>query len=242
MALVADIIRDVLMEIGVLDSVDTPTAEDQQLVLRYLQRQIDAWAADRMTLSAQLRTVFTLVSGTTTVTLGPTGTVVMDTPTWVNTAMYIIPGAVPNVESPIAIYDQDAYAAITIKTLSSSLPTALFYQTNLADSNGTATFWPQVNQNVQIVLYTPQGIAVPASVNTVLIGPKGYAEAFHYQLARRCAKPFGVTPDQLLIDNAEEAWMVMKRPNIRPAVMGTDVAVTAPRGGYNILSDTWNSR
>lgn len=239
-ALVSIAIADALMEIGVLAAGETVEAADQQLALRYLQRQIDSMAADRLSISAQLRTVFTLLNGTTAVTLGPSGaTVTMDRPMWIDAITYLIPGATPTVEAPIALYDEAAFVGISIKALSSALPVAAFYQTNVTNGNGTLTFWPQVSQDVSIVLYTPQAVGVPASVNTVLIGPPGYAEAFHYQLAKRLCKPFGVQPDQLLVDNEREATLAMKRPNIRPPTLGMDPALTRYRGyGYNILSDS----
>ena len=214
------------------------------MALRYFQRQIDSWAADRLTLSEQLRTVFTLVSGTTAVTIGASGAIVtMPFPMWINSLNYIIPGTTPGVESPIGLMDEDAYASISIKQLSSALPMQAYYQTNLATATGTLTFWPQVSQNVQIAMYTPQAVGVPATVNTDIIGPPGYAEAFLYQLAKRLCSPFGVVPSQLLLDNERQATMTMKRPNVQPGILAVDPALRPMNGcGYNILSDTQSSR
>lgn len=212
------------------------------LALLRLQNQLDSWAADRLTLSRQLRTQFTLPNGTTAVTLGPTGTVAMATrPMFLNSAAFLVPGASPAVESPIAVMTDDAqYASISIKTLSSALPISCFYQVNLDGILGTLIFWPVVNQNVDIAIYTPEQIGVPASLNTVLTGPSGYAEAFMYQLALRLCSPFGVQPSPLTVDLAAKAFAAMKRPNVQPGLLGVDAALTLqPMGGrYNVITNT----
>ena len=237
MALVANLIVDALLELGVLAPGETPTAADQQLALRYLQRQIDAWGADRLTLSLQLRTPFTLVSGSSSVQVGPGQTVNIVRPVWINSINFIVPGTNPGVESPLGQMDEDAYAAISIKQLSSQLPLQFFYQTNLSDAFGTLFFWPRVSQNVDIAIYSPQAVEVPTSIATDLIGPPGYAEAFLYQLATRLVTPFGVAPPPMLASNTQNATMVMKRQNVNPGILSVDPALMPFTGcGFNVLS------
>lgn len=240
MATVRSIINDALTEIGFLRPGETPTAEAAQLALLRFQNQLDSWQADTLTLSVLLRTVFTLTSGSSSVTLGPTGAdVTMVRPVYINAVNYIIPSSSPAVEVPIGIMDQDAYTNLAIKTLSSSLPQQCFYNTSISTVLGTLTFWPQVSQNVQIALYTPQAVGVPTSLTSVLICPPGYAEAFMYQLAMRLCTPFGCAVPPLLPKMAQDAWNNMKRPNVQPGQMGVDQALVPNLGaGYNILSDT----
>src|ERR1035437_1568721 len=119
MSTVYSIIADALMEIGVLAPGETMSASDAALGLLRFQHQIDSWAADRLTLSVQSRTTFPLLSGSTVVTIGASGAdVTMDRPMWINTLAYLIPGTSPGVEVPIGLMDEDAYAAISIKSLS----------------------------------------------------------------------------------------------------------------------------
>lgn len=239
MATVRAIGTDALIEIGVLEPGDTMSAQQGAIVLLRFQNQIDAWAADRLTLSLQQQTTFTLTSGTSTVTVGPTGTVTLAArPTWVDELAYVIPGSSPAVEVPIGLMDDAAYAALSIKELSSALPIQAFYQTNLTDANGTLFFWPKVTQNVDIVVYSPQAVGIPASLNTNVIGPAGYADAFMYDLALRLCTPFGIAPPPLLPSLRERAMQTMKRPNVQPGVLGVDEALTGVGGsGYNVLSD-----
>ena len=80
--LVRDLIRDALLEIGVLYPEQTLSAAQGALGLLRLQSMIDAWGADQLTLSKQLQTPFTLPGGTSSVTVGPGGTVNITRPVW----------------------------------------------------------------------------------------------------------------------------------------------------------------
>jgi hypothetical protein len=107
--------------------------------------------------------------------------------------------------------------------------------------------WPQVTQDVEIAIYAPQAITVPATLDTDLIGPPGYRDAFLYGLALRLMTPLAVAADSvpLLIGPdglAARAWTTMTRPNITPGVLTVDAALVPSAGaGYNILSDVTQS-
>lgn len=231
-----------LQVIGVLGEGDDMTATQGEIALFHGQNMIDAWAVDRLTLAVQTRTVFTLTSGSSTAMLGPSGAdVTMVRPVYIDAVNYIVPGTSPVVESPIAIMNSDQYDALSIKALSSALPTQCFYQTSLTTVLGTLTFWPVVSQNVQIVIYTPTAIGVPVDLDSVLIGPSGYQDALLYQLALRLITPFAVDISDLplLPEQAKQAFNAIKRVNVMPGLLGMDPAL-ALRGGagsYNVLTD-----
>jgi hypothetical protein len=239
MALVRSIITDALVELGINTPGTTPAAGPMATGLLRIQNMIDAAAANRLTLSMQLRTTFVLTSGTSSVQVGTGQTVNIVAPLWVNHLKYLVPGSSPGVEVPIGQMDEDAFAALSIKDLPSALPIQSFYQTNLSDAFGTLFFWPKVTANVSIVLYTPQAIEVPATLDTDLIGPAGYQDWFMYGLAERLITPLGVNPADvpLLPGLAARAWTNMTRPNIKPGVLSVDAALVGGGSGYNILSD-----
>ena len=243
MALVRDIATDALVELGVLRPGSTMDPSQGSTALSRVQNMIDAWAANRLTLSRQLRTTFTMPSGDTTIQVGTGLAVNIVRPMEINTINYVIPGSSPGIEVPIGMMDEDAFAALSIKELSSALPIQSFYQTNMDGVSGTLQLWPEVNQDVTIVIYTPQAVGVPTSLDTVLVGPPGYADAFMYGLAIRLMTPFGTAADSvpLLIGPqglAARAWDNMTRPNIDPGVLSVDAALTiGASAGYNILSD-----
>ncbi len=232
------------MEIGALAQGETASAADAQLALRRFQTQLDAWQADALTLAVQKRVFFTLTSGTSIVTIGPSGgDITAMRPVYMDAINYVNPGSSPEVEVNIGPMDRDQYAAVTIKALGSALPLASFYQTSVDTVLGSIFFWPQVTQNVGIYLYYPAGVGVPASLDDILLGPPGYQEAYLYQLAQRLITPFAVA-DQTVIArierNATESFARMKRPNTQPGLMGVDAALMPMAGGaYNWMSDTY---
>jgi len=235
---VRSIITDALVELGVLEPGENMTAAQGQTGLRRVQAMIDSWAADRLTLSLQLRTAFTWPASTSEVQIGPSQTVNIDRPMWINTITYVVPGTSPGVEVLIGQMDEDAYAALSIKSLTSALPQQCFYQTNLTDAFGTLFLWPQP-QSLTIVIYTPQAVGVPASLDSILIGPPGYQDAFLYQLAMRLCTPFGVAVPPLLPRMATAAFENMKRPNVDPGVLSVDAALVPNSGaGYNVVTDS----
>jgi hypothetical protein len=236
------ICTDALGEIGVLGEGEAMSAPQGALALRTAQRLLDGWAADRLTLSRQLRTTFPLTSVSNVITLGPTPSdVVMVAPMFLNDAMFIVPGTSPAVESPIAILNDAQYAAKQPKAMSMALPSWVYYQVDLLGGVGTLTF-PPAQQSVTIAIYTPEAVGVPASLNTVLTGPSGYAAAFHYQLALWLCGPFGVNVAEqcpLLPQLVKDVTKTMKQPNVQPGILGVDPAVTAftRGGGYNVSTD-----
>lgn len=244
MALVRTIITDACVELGVLaPGVTLPPAIGATGLSR-IQGMIDAWGANRLTLSQQLRTTFTMPLNTSTIAVGTGLAVNIVTPVWVNAVNYIIPGTSPELEAPVGLLDDDSYAALSIKSLSSSLPLQAYYQVDIATGLGSLFVWPKVSQNVSMVLYTPQAVGIPASLDTDLVGPPGYRNAFMYELAQRLMTPLGVKAEDVpMLDVlAGRAWTTMTRPNISPGTLSIDAALVPNAGaGYNILTDTTNA-
>jgi hypothetical protein len=246
MPTVRAIVTDAYAEIGVLDpTVDTLPPRLAALGLLRFQQQLDAWQAERLSLAVQTRTPFTLASGSSTVTLGPSGadvTILPAAPMWLDTVNYVNPGSSPEQEVQIGQMDRDTYAGLTIKELGSALPTLCFYQRSNTTVIGTLFFWPQVTQDVDIVLYSPQGTGVPTTLDDLIIGPPGYARAFMKCLALDLCGPTGTQVPELLESQAATAKDTMQRPNVMPGLMGVDPAVTRNSGaGYNVYSDTIQS-
>lgn len=206
-----------------------------QLGLLRLQHQLDAWRADNLTIAVTSRVTYTLPSGTQTVTIGDGGTIDTIRPTSFVGINYIVPGSDPEVEVPLGELDDEAYTAKSLKTLTSSLPTEFYF--NPTTPLGTLWFWPEVTQNVDLALYLPLGVAEPTTLNSTMVGPAGYQEAFMLQLAMRLCRPFGKAITQDLRDDAVAAFAVMTRPNNQPPLLSVDAALVPRGAGYNVYSD-----
>ncbi len=241
MATVRSIGEDALREIGVLGLQDSMGADVAGLVLTRFQNQLNAWQAEALTLFNFSRTVYTLPSGTETRTIGPTGDITVEAnPVFINGINYVVPGSNPGVETAMGRMMPDQYQALTIKQLSNSLPTQWFF--NAGAVNGTLTFWPVINQDVDIAVYTYFGVGVPAGINDTVEGPPGYPEAFMYQLALRLCTPLYRQPPPLTVKMAAESLARIKRPNINPPLLGVDQAIVPTFGsGYNVLNDSYTS-
>lgn len=224
-----------MVEIGAYSPGETLASAHQQLGLLRFQNQLNSWQADQLALNLQTPLPFTLTSGTSNFTVGPTGALVTTRPSFINGINYLIPGTTPPTEVPLGPMDDDQYMALSQKTLGSSLPQ--LYHLNATMPNATIFVWPQVTQSVGLVIYLDQGIDVPAALNTSVTGPQGYAEAFMYQLALRLCGPMARPIPDGLPEMAAAAYARMERPNIEPGLLGVDAALSPMGGsGFNILT------
>jgi hypothetical protein len=238
MPTVRAVLTDALLEIGVGAAGETPDANLMAIALRYFQRQLNTWQADELSLAVSNRVTFTIASGTASSTIGPTGDIVTIRPVFVNGINYLIPGATPPVEVPMGSMSDEQFQALSIKTLSSSLPQTFYYQTSVTSENGTITWWPVVTQDVDVALYLQAGVTEPVSLVTVLTVPPAYADGFHYDLSYRLCGPMGVAVSPTLQQMRTEALMTMKRPNLDPGMLSVDAALFPGFGGaYDVLSD-----
>jgi len=232
---------DALREIGAIGIGQEMPATEAELVLLRFQNQLDAWQADRLTINTPaVQIAYTIPSGTQNVTIGPGGTINTQRPVWITAINYVIPGTNPEVETPMGQMDAEAYAALTIKALPNQLTTLFYYEPSAP--LGTLFFWPKVTQNLKIYLYLPQGQNVPATLDTVVQAPPGYAEAFMYQLAWRLVNIFGLPMPPNLPTLAAESYARIKRTNTMPGILGVDQALIPSFGGaYNVLSDNYTA-
>ena len=238
MATVRSIVSDAYLEIGVLPPGQTMSPSLGALGLLRFQNQLDAWQARRLMLSIQTPTEFTLTSGTSTVTIGTGGDVNVPMPMWLDTVNYVNPGSNPEVEVPIGQMTPDIYAGLSIKELQNPLPTQCFFQRSPDSRLASLFFWPQVTQNVTIRIYYPQGVGIPATLNSTVIGAPGYARAFMYDLAFDLCGPTGTAiPDSLPMKRSA-AMKLVESTNVQPGILGVDPATTnSTNSGYNILTD-----
>lgn len=232
------LIQDALEEIGVGNPGETIADADMQLGLRVLDRMLNAWAADETTLAVTNRVTKTVTAGTSTLSVGPSGDIDTQRPVWIDVINYVVPGSTPPVEVVMGQMEDQQYDALSIKTLTSALPTLFYYQTSITSALGSLFLWPTPSQNVQIVLYLPAAVGEPTSLVSLLNLPPGYQDAIHYDLAYRLCGPMGrPMPDQLPTLR-QTALMVMKRPNQQVPILSVDAALVPTSGGaYNVLSD-----
>jgi len=235
MAIARSIIFGAFCEIGVYQPNETLTATDAQIGLGRLQMLLDAWAAEQGTLAVFNPQTYTIPAGEFEFTIGAGGDLNTQRPVYVDGMNYVNPGSSPAVEVPMAPMSKEQYMALSIKELSSGLPQEYFY--NPTTPLGTFTIWPVPDQDIDLVVYASLAVAQPATLNATVVGPPGYAEAIHYQLALRLCNPMGRPIPANLPQMASSAFLRMQRPNADPGLLGVDAALVPMSGGaFNVLT------
>ena len=233
-----DLIKRGLQEIGVLAQGEVASPADEQDALVVLQRRLNAWGAERLTMFQLLRTVKALTSGTRDYTIGSGGSIDIVRPEWIDRASVILDSSATDpIEIPIAIYTEQDWADVRLKTLDAGVIRAIYYDRGFATTatlRGTISTYPTINTaNVQLVLYSPVAVAGFVNPTSEYVFPPGYEDAFHYDFAYALQRPFRAPLDPLLTVQRNDAIARIQSANRRPVELRGDAALVGS-GGYDI--------
>jgi hypothetical protein len=233
--IVSTLIARSLRTIGALASGETPEASEQSDAFSLLLTMLDKWRAERLAIFRTERHAFNTVAGTQEYTIGDGATWDIDgpAPVYVDHAAVIEnPAATPPYEDPISVYTDQEWNAITMKALTSTIPSGLHYKRNAPF--GTVQIWPVLTGSTpDIVLYLPTPLTSPPLVTTDLATPPGYEEAMIYGLAVRLAPEFGQPLTQDIKDLARESYATIQRSNPNMDTLRYDRAVGNLGGWLN---------
>jgi hypothetical protein len=233
-----DLITAALKTIGVLAAGETPSNEDAADALLRLNDLIDAWATQRLTIYAIVRTTKTLTAAVTSYTIGSGGAINIVRPTEIDHAGLIIDTtATLPVEIPLRILTDDEYALIAIKTLTSPLVQGIYYDKGWTSGLATISVHPiPTVSTTQLVLYCPTALQA-MTLTTGYAFPPGYARLLRYGLACELCEEFGVPLSAQVDAKYREALADVKRANTRITEMSLDPGLWGQSGVYNIYSD-----
>lgn len=190
-----DIIKQALVEIGVLAPGDVPDGETGQWAFTELNNLIDSWQALEAYVYAQQFQLFTLVAALSPHTIGPASlkptfsTGIQPRPVKIVGAATVLNTSGTLVDGPIIrIRDAAWWQAQQTKEIQTNIPTDLYYQ---ADSPlGSLFFWPVQNAATQVRLEYWTTLVQYEQINDPLAGPggaktlpQGYRSALTYTLA-----------------------------------------------------------
>jgi len=229
-----ELIKGACKLFGGLAQGEVPTADEENDAFAILNQMIDEWATQPWNSYTITRVTFTWPAATQTVTIGVTGTVNQYRPERIVKAGYMIPSS-PTVEVLIPVLRWEQYAGLTIKTLTSTVPTCLYYEPT--SSLGTLYLWPVPTGAVTAVLYLEQPLAQFADLTTETIFPPAYANALKYNLSVLLAPEWGMNLPNGIERYASLYLGRLKRANIRMSTMPNAWSAGRP-GIYDILSDT----
>lgn len=241
---VRDLITDILQDLNVVGSGQTPKDADMQFVLRRANRWIDSLALENLAMYFVLRTQHTLTSGTPSYTVGTGGDINITRPDHFERAGLILDIAgSPLTEIPVDLITDQQWQRISVKELESPLARGIWYDRANVSGRGRIYPWPVPNVgNTAIVLYNLARLERFTSLAQEIEYPPGYELFLETNLLRFVAPAFGkaVTPDQHA--EANRARAIVKRANIRPVQIGVDPALVDYRraGAFDIRTgDFW---
>ena len=188
-------------------SGEAPTTQELTDGLEALNAMLDSWRNERLMCYAMQDEIVTMVSGTSTYTVGATGSTVINRPVRIDSA-YVIYNS---VSYPVDVYTQDQYAAIPYKTQQSNFPNILYYAPDTP--NGTIYPYPVPNatSDLHILTWTPL-LYFPTAATTTIF-PPGWAEAIATNLAIKIAPEYQQVVSKDIADAAKQAKAGIKRAN-----------------------------
>lgn len=196
-----DIITAALYEIGVLAQGEVLSPGDASWGLQKLQRLIDGINAQRQLIFSVEFDVYTLPILTPLgngdfppVTIGPADLVptpnftIANRPVRLESAVYILPGGTSNIDVRMNVRDAQWWAAQTIKNLTSSISTDVYYEPTYPA--GSLFFWPVSTVANQVRLEWWTGLAQAIGLTTKLTYPQGYWDYITLSLAMNIAPSY----------------------------------------------------
>lgn len=236
-----DVITGALRELAILNASDVAGGDDADLGLALLNELLDEWNADRQAVYADLFSSFTITPTLQPHTIG----LVADAPTWVVTgnrpesidgASLVLNTSTPNVYLPLNIRDKTWYDAQIVPTLTSSVPTDLYY--NPTWPKGSVYLLPVPTLPYGIRLLTRTVLAQLTLVSTFTL-PPGYLKAIRLTLAEDLVGAMHVAMPQALSMRAMGARAKVFANNVTTPKLATRDS-GMPGGGdggsFNYLS------
>lgn len=233
-----DIVSGMLRKIGVVAAGETPSAEDAADALFALNTMVDSWRLEQLMIYNYVMNEFDLVNGQSTYTLGSGGDFNIPRPDVLYTAKLRTPQGSQNLDLPLAILNQQQYAALLLKSTPSTIPGAIFMDGGYPLRN--VFVWPvPLDNNNSLLMWLGTLLQGFSSLSDEVSLPVGYARALIYNGAVECAPEFGKAVPPAVAVIAAESKANIKRQNTNPLVMQIDPRITMTnRYMYNIYQDS----
>lgn len=218
--------------IGVLASGETPASSEANDAFKSLNAMLDNYSIQSLMVLSRVYEPFSLVVNQSVYEMG-TGAPDFNTsrPQKIENINWIQTSGTTTVQLPIEIINQDQWAAIAVKTITSNLPTRMWPQYLFPYMK--LNFWPVPSVAGQIVIWSWKPLTDIAALTTSLDLAPGYEDMLTYNLAIRLAPEYGKKPSELVLATAISSKADVKRMNIQPLLMGCDDGVLPKRSTWN---------
>lgn len=237
----SDIITRAANALGYLGVNEVLNAADANAGLKTLNMMLDSWAGEDLTGYAWQTIIFNMTANKSQYTIGTIGTPDINN-TWPTQIYDAFITDTNNLDYPLGILTQDKWNNIGDKTITSQIPTNIFYDRQFP--LGVINIFPIPLLSYQVTLNVELQQAGFALLTTQLSVPPGYARAYILNLALELIGqgfPEVLDNNQLarLTENASQAKANIKRANIKEVVSDYDAAIVSKSyATYNIYSDS----
>jgi len=231
-----DQIYGALRLIGMLAEGETPSAETTADALVAMSQMLDSWSIEHLMIYNTQDQVFTWPSGSISRTIGPTGDFVGNRPVGImDSTYYRDPGT--GVSYGIKIINQQQYAGIAVKTVTTTYPQVMWV--NMEYPDVTMTIYPVPTWDLEWHIVSDAELSQVPSLATVLSFPPGYLRAFKYNLAMEIAAEFGVEPSPQVKRIAMASKRNIKRVNNGNDIMSMPYSIVATRQRFNVYAGNY---
>ena len=233
-----DICQDALYEIRAL-APDTDTIDERlgTFVLSRLNTLVDLWNATRELVFCQVFQSFTFIPAQQDYSIGPTAVsppdfvVTGNRPVVIDGANVLLNNVSPVVSNGINIRDYQWWLGLSVRDISTTFPTDLYYEPNWP--NGILHFWPVPDTNYGLEL-TYRTVLSSFEMNTEFSMPPGYRQALSLTLAETIAPALGATALSSFPQTREKASEARAQIGINndfiPSLMTQDSGMPNNRG------------
>jgi len=188
------IIENALREMGVEAAGESVSPENAQFMFSKLNRLVDQWRARNLSVYSDSFTEFTIIASHTPHTIGVAGadwTCTVGRPSEIVTATLVLTSTTPNVDMNLPVRDDAWWSRNTIKGLTSTIPTDLYYSPDFP--LGNVYLWPAPTTVNKVRLQLRNLLESFADLVTTYDLPFGYEEALTLSLAEAAAAAFAVS-------------------------------------------------
>lgn len=227
-----DLINGALRLIGVLAVGEDPSAEESNDAFSSLNDMIDTWSNQSLLIFNNSYETLPLVVNQQSYQWGVgAADFTSARPQSIQDINWQQVTATTTLELPIEILNEDQWAAISIKGITSNIPTRCW----LANTYPYATLylWPKPAVSGNIVVWSWKPLADISALNSTLSLPPGYQRALRYNLALELAPEYGKNPSELVVSHAIESKANLKSMNNKILLMSCDPATLNKRSTWN---------
>lgn len=234
MSTVRDLVKGSLRLIGAIAQGETPSAPEASDALTSLNGMLDGWSTEKLIIYDETFEDLTLIPSQQLYTIGSGGNFNTTRPLRISKAFIKKTNGSDYVEYPIEIANEDEWAMIASKSVSSTYPQKLYYEQ--AYPLGKIRLWPVPTEANTLVLYSWKPLTAFASLDTTISIPPGYLRAIRYNLAMELAPEYGKPTSTEVMAIASESKTAIKRLNIRPFYSEVDPALLSGNKRFNIYT------